>query len=152
MRVLGVVALLGLLAGCASTVADSQLDAEAKLFRAPADKACIYIAPTQGLTDVVIRFDGRKVATLTDQYYLRLEVAPGRHVLAAIPSTVLPTMFRDTTHDVTLEAAMGQCYYFRTLWTDDPSGLRERRVGLQQLSENAGQRAVNVLWLMLPAK
>jgi hypothetical protein len=152
VRILGLICIVGLLSACASTVADSRLDAEAKLFQASADKACIYIAPTRGLTDVVIRVDGRKVGTLTDQYYLRLDVVPGRHLLAAIPSTIMPTMFRDTQHDVTLEAAAGQCYYFRTIWTDDPSGLRERRVTLEQLSESAGQRAVNVLWLMLPAK
>jgi len=152
MRILGLVLVLALLWGCAGSGADPRLDAEAKLFRAPVDKAWIYIAPTAGITEVVVRLDGRKVGTLADRYYLRLEVAPGRHVLAATPTSVMPTMFRDTRGDLTLETAAGHCYYFRTAWTDDASSWRERRVSLDRLPEAEGQRAVNVLWLMTPTK
>ena len=152
MRILRLVLVVGMLSACASTGADPRLDAEAKLFRAPVDKAWIYIAPTAGITEVVVRLDGRKVGTLADQYYLRLEVAPGRHVLAATATSVMPTMFRDTRGDVSLETEAGHCYYFRTVWTDDASSWRERRVSLERVPEAEGQRAVNVLWLMTPTK
>ena len=152
MRILSLVLVVGLLSGCASSGADPRLDADAKRFRAPSDKAWIYIAPTASLTEVVVRLDGRKVGTLADQHYLRLEVAPGRHVLSATPSSLMPALFRDTRGDVTLETEAGQCYFFRTSWTEDASSWRQRRVTLDRLSETEGQRAVNVLWLMLPSQ
>ncbi|HSB73788.1 MAG TPA: hypothetical protein VLT62_31060 [Candidatus Methylomirabilis sp.] len=152
MRTLGLVLVLGLLSGCASSGADPRLDAEAKLFRAPIDKAWIYIAPTPSLTEAVVRLDGRKVGTLGHEYYLRLEVAPGRHALSATPDSLIPAMVRGKRDDVTLETEAGQCYFFRTVWMDDASGWGQRRVTLDRLSEAEGQRAVNVLWLMRPTK
>ena len=41
MRMLGLLLVAGVLSSCASSPADPSLDAAAKLFRAPADKACI---------------------------------------------------------------------------------------------------------------
>ena len=152
MRTLGLVLVVGLLSGCAGSGADPRLDADAKRFRAPVDKAWIYLAPTPSLTEVVVRLDGRKVGTLADQYYLRLEVAPGRHGLSVTPTSLMPAMFRDKPDDVTLEAEAGHCYFFRTAWTNDGSSWRQRRVTLDRLPEAEGQRAVNVLWLMLPTK
>jgi uncharacterized protein DUF2846 len=152
MRTLGLVLVVGLLWGCASSGADPRLDADAKRFRAPIDKTWIYVAPTASLTDVVVRLDGRKVGTLADQHYLRLEVAPGRHVLSATPTSLMPAIFRDKGNDVTLETEAGQCYFFRTAWTEDASSWQQRRVTLDRLSEAEGQRAVNVLWLMLPTQ
>ena len=64
----------------------------------------------------------------------------------------MPALFRDTRGDVTLETEAGQCYFFRTSWTEDASSWRQRRVTLDRLSETEGQRAVNVLWLMLPSQ
>lgn len=152
MRTLGLVLVLGLLSGCASSGADPRLDADAKQFRAPIDKAWIYVAPTSSLTEVVVRLDGRKVATLTDQHYLRLEVAPGRHVLSATSTSFMPAMFRGKPDEATLETEAGRCYYFRTGWTDAGSSWGGRRVTLDRVSDAEGQRAVNVLWLMLPSK
>lgn len=148
----GLVLVVAMLSGCASSGASPQLDAEAKEFRAPIDKAWIYIAPTASLTEVEVRLDGRKVGTLADQNYLRLEVAPGRHALSVTPTSLMPAIFRDKPDEVTLETEAGHCYFFRTVWIEDGSGWRQRRVTLGRLSEAEGQRAVNALWLMLPTK
>ena len=147
MHTLGLVLVVGLLWGCAGSGADPRLDAEAKQFRAPVDKAWIYVAPTPSLTEVVVRLDGRKVGTLADQYYLRLEVDPGRHGLSVTPSSLMPAMFRDKRDEVALEAEAGQCYFFRTGWTYAAESWQQHRVTLERLPEAEGQRAVNVLWL-----
>ncbi len=152
MRTLGLVLVVGLLSGCAGSGADPRLDADAKQFRAPLDKAWIYVAPTSSLTDAAVRLDGRKVATLTDQHYLRLEVAPGRHVLSATSTSLMPDMFRGKPDEVALETEAGRCYFFRTGWTNDANSWGQRRVTLDLVSDAEGQRAVNVLWLILPTK
>jgi hypothetical protein len=152
MHILGLVLVMGLLSGCAGSGADPRLDAEAKMFRAPIDKAWIYFAPTPSQSEVVIRLDGRTVGTLLDKYYLRLEVAPGRHALSVTPSSLMPNMFWDKPEDVTLETEAGRCYYYSTAWREDVSSLRQRRVTLDRLSQAEGQRAVNALWLTLPTK
>jgi uncharacterized protein DUF2846 len=152
MRTLGLLLVVGLLSGCAGSGADPRLDAEAKMFRAPIDKAWIYLAPTAGYSEVVISLDGQKVGTLLDQYYLRLEVAPGRHALSVTLFSLMPAMFRDKPEDVTLETEAGHCYFFRTAWREDANSWRQRRVALDRLPQVEGQRAVNPLWLTLPTK
>ncbi len=148
----GLVLVVAMLSGCASSGASPQLDAEAKMFQAPIDKAWVYLAPTASLSEVVVKLDGRKVGTLADQHFLRLEVAPGRHVLSVTSSSLMSAMFRDKPDEATLEAEAGRCYFFRTAWTVDPSSGRQQRVTLDRLSQAEGQRAVNPLWLMLPTK
>jgi len=152
MRMLGLVFAAGLLSACASGRVDPNLDADAKLFRAPADSACIYVVPSSNIAAVTVALDGRKVGTLGMENYLRLEVTPGRHVLSVTRATLVPAVFRETRDDVTLDAEAGHCYFLRTAWTDAGENWREYRVYWDRMPEDEARRAVNVRWLMLPAK
>jgi hypothetical protein len=90
MRMLGLVLVAGVLSACASGRADPSLDADAKLFRAPADSACIYVVPSSNIAAVTVTLDGRKVGTLGMENYLRLKVTPGRHVLSVTRDNLVP--------------------------------------------------------------
>jgi len=150
MRILGLVLVTWVLWACASGPADPSLDAEAKLFRAPADKACIYVVPSPRTQAVTITMDGRKVGTIAKENYLRLDVAPGRHVLGVIGASPVPAFLRTSQDDATVNAEAGQCYFLRTAWTDAGETWREFRLYLDSMPEDEGRRAVNVLWRALP--
>jgi hypothetical protein len=152
MRILGLVLAAGVLSACASSLADPSLDAAAKLFHAPADKACIYVIPSSSDSSVAVTLDGRKVGTLTERDFLRLEVAPGRHLLYVTPTSLVPEFSRATGDDVTLDAEMGRCYFLRTVWTEFGRSWRRPRVYLERTTEEEGQRAVNVRSLVVPAR
>ena len=100
MPILGMVLMALVTAACASSRADQSLDADAKLFRAPADRAWIYIVPSSNIASVTVTMDGRKIGTLAMENYLRLEVAPGRHVLSVARTTLAPSVFREAGDDV----------------------------------------------------
>ena len=146
------VLVAALLSACASGRADPSLDADAKLFRAAVNSASIYIVPSSNIANVVVTLDGRKVGTLPMENYLRLEVAPGRHVLSVSRDTLVPAVLRETRDDVTVDAEAGHCYFLRTAWTDAGENWREFRVYWESMTESEGQRAVNVRWLTLPQK
>jgi hypothetical protein len=152
MRMLGLVLVAGVLSACASSSADPSLDAAAKLYRAPADKACIYVIPSFSDSAVTVSLDGRRAGTLTERDFLRLDVAPGRHVLYVTPTSVVPEFSRATGDDVTLDAEMGRCYFLRTVWTEFGGSWRRARVYLERTTEAEGQRAVNVRSLVVPAR
>jgi hypothetical protein len=150
MRLVGLVLVAGVLSACASASVDPSRDAEAKLFRAPADKACIYVVPTTTIPAVTVTMDGRKVGTLEVANYFRLDVSPGRHVLSVAPPSLMPFLSPDTRDGVGVDTEAGRCYFLRTIWTDDPQRLRQFRVFLEQVAEAEGQREVNVRMLTLP--
>lgn len=151
MRTLGLVLVACLLSACASHPADPSLDAEAKLFRASAGKAYVYVLPSSRASAVTIFMDGRKVGTLGMGDYFRLEVAPGPHVLYVTRPGPLPTFLREAREDLQMQAEAGRCYFVRTAWTDAGETLQEFRLYLETMPENEGRRAVNVRWLALPA-
>lgn len=150
MRRITVLLAASVLSACAGRPVDSSLDAEAKLFRAPSDKALVYVVPSTNRATVSIAVDGRKLATLANVNYLRLEMAPGRHTLSVTRTSVLPAVLREKPQTVTLEAEAGHCYYLRTAWTDEGESWREFSVFWEAMSEEDGQREVNVRWLALP--
>jgi hypothetical protein len=150
MRLLGLVLVAGVLSACASASVDPDRDAEAKLFRAPADKACIYVVPTTTIPAVAVTMDGRTVGRLEAEDYFRLDVSPGRHVLSVAPPSLMPSLFRETRDGVAVDTEAGRCYFLRTVWADDPERLRQFRVFLERVSEAEGQRGVNVRMLKLP--
>ena len=152
MRPLGLVLVAWVLSACATGPADTSLDAEAKLFRALADKACIYVVPSNSTVAVTVTMDGRNVATLEAANFLRLDVPPGRHVLAVTPASLLPAFLRETPDTITVEAEAGHCHFLRTLWTQDERGWRPFRVHLGRVTEAEGQREINIRTLTLPAK
>jgi hypothetical protein len=150
MRLLGLVLVAGVVSACASVSVDPSRDAEAKLFRASADKACIYVVPTNTIPAVTVTMDGRKVGTLEAGYYFRLEVSPGCHILSVAPPSLMPALFRETGDGVAVDTEAGRCYFLRTVWTDDPQRVRQFRVLLERVAETEGQREVNVRMLRLP--
>ena len=152
MRLLGLVLITWVLSACATASVDPTLDAEAKLFQALADKACIYVVPSYSTTAVTVAMDGRNVATLEAANFLRLDVPPGRHVLAVTPASLMPAFFRETPDAITVEAEAGQCYYLRALWREAEGGWRPFWVYLARVTEAEGQREVNVRRLTLPTK
>lgn len=111
VRLLGLVLVAELLSGCATKAANPTLGAEAKQFQARADTACIYVVPSNSATAVTVLLDGRVVATLEGATFLRLEVPPGRHVLAVSPASALRRFLRETPETLPLEAEAGQCYF-----------------------------------------
>lgn len=152
MRLLGLVLVAGVLSACATGPADSSLNAEAKLFRALADKACIYVVPSNSDIAVTVSMDGRNVATLKAANFLRLDVPPGRHVLGVTPAGLLPAFVREKPDTIPLEAEAGHCYYFRALWTQDERGWQLFRVYLGRVTEAEGQREIDIRTLILPTK
>jgi len=152
MRMLGLLLVAGLISSCASSPADPSLDAAAKLFRAPTDKACIYVVPSSSDEAVTVTLDGRKMATLGERDFLCLDIAPGRHVLYVTPTSLVPEFLRATGDDVTLEAEAGRCYFLRTVWTEFGRSWRRPRVYLERTTEEEGRRAVNVRSLVVPAR
>ena len=151
MRLLGLALVAGMLSACAAHV-EPGLDAEAKLFRALADKACIYVVPSNSSTAVTISMDGRGVATLDAANFLRLDVPPGRHILAVTPSSLMPSFLRQAPDSIAVEAEAGHCYFLRTLWTEEEGGWRQFRVYLARVTAAEGQREINVRTLTLPTK
>jgi hypothetical protein len=147
MRRVALLVVGWVLSACASGRADPSLDADAKLFRASADKACIYVVPSSRTHAVTVTVDGRKVGTLTLEHYLRLDVAPGHHVLDATRAIPVPTFFRAGRDGVAVDSEAGQCYFFRVAWTESDEAWREFRVHVEGISEDEGRRAVNVRWL-----
>ncbi|HTU00572.1 MAG TPA: hypothetical protein VMG58_02105 [Candidatus Sulfotelmatobacter sp.] len=150
MRILSLVLVVGMLSACAGGPASPSLDAEAKQFLAPADKACIYVVPS--VSPVDISMDGRTIGKLDVQHYFRVEAAPGRHVLTVagargVPPHIIIVQPRD---DVTVEAEAGRCYFLRTAWRFTPAEWQQYRVYWERLTEEDGQAAVNVLWLAQP--
>ena len=146
------VLVAAVLSACASTPAGPELDAQAKLFRAPTDKGCIYIVPSPSTASVAITVDGRKVATLDMRNFLRLEVSSGRHVLTVARTSPLPFVFREPRDDLALEAEAGRCYFLRTVWRQDANSLQQFRVFWERLTEQEGQREVNVRSLAVPTE
>jgi hypothetical protein len=152
MRVLGVMLVAGALSACAGQTAAPSLDAEAKLFRAHADKACMYVLPSSRVSTVTIFMDERKVGTLETGDYLRLDVPPGAHVLYVMRPSPLPSFVREKKDDLTITLEAGRCYFLRTAWRAVEEVLQEFRLYLEEMPAGEGQQAVNVRWLVPPGK
>jgi hypothetical protein len=150
VRRLGLMLVVWVLAGCATRPADLSLDADAKQFRASPDKACIYVVPSINFTAIAVALDGRKVATLEETTFLRLDVPPGRHVLAASSASLLPAFLRETPDTLRLKTEAGHCYYLRALWRQSEGGWRPFRVFWAPVPAAEGQREINIRRLILP--
>ncbi len=150
MRALGVFVVAGLLSACAGHNADQSLDAEAKQFRAHPNKACLYLLPPSRVSAVSIFMDGRKVGTLDRGDYLRLDLAPGAHVLYVTRPSPLPSFLREKRDDLKMMMAAGRCYFVQTAWREADEVLHEFRLYLEEIPSHEGQRAVNVRWLVSP--
>ena len=152
MRLLGLLFVAYALAACATGPANPTLEAEAKQFQARADSACIYVVPSISFTAITVALDGRKVATLDETSFLRLDVPPGRHVLAASPASLLPAVLGEPPDTLTLETEAGHCYYLRARWREAEGGWRPFRVYWAPVPAAEGQREINIRRLILPTQ
>ncbi len=150
MRKVGLVLVAWVLSACASSQADWSLDAAAKLFRAPADKACLYIVPIKARSEVIVTMDGRKIGRLVEANFLRLDVPPGRHVLYVTPPNPVPLITREAHQDLTLETEAGRCYFLRAVAAEDEEKWLQYRIYLERMTDAEGQREVNVRRLAVP--
>ncbi len=152
MRGIALALVAGLLASCAARTADPNLDAEAKAFRPSGGKACIYVIPSSSSYTITVNLDGRKIGSLANENYFRLDVPPGRHVLYVTPNTMIPVFSRNTNDDVALEAEAERCYFLRAAWTEFDRNWRYPRVYLERIAAEQGQQAVNVRTLIPSAQ
>ena len=152
MRILGLVLVAGMLSACAAHTADPSLDAEAKLFRAHPDKACVYVLPPSRVSAATIVMDGRKVGTLGRGDYLRLDASPGTHVLYVTRPSPVPAFLREKRDDLKIVVEAGRCYFVRTAWRETDEVLQEFRLFLEQMPDDEGRRAVNVRWRVSPER
>jgi len=150
VRLLGLVLVAWALLSCATRSSDPTLDAEAKLFQALAGKACIYVVPSNSPTAVTVAMDSRNVATLEAANYLRLDVTPGRHILAVTPASLVPGFLREAPDTITVEAEAGHCYFLRALWREEDRDWRPFRVYLARVTEGEGRREIDIRTLTLP--
>ena len=102
-------ALLACLAGCASVpMAPAQADAEAKRFQPQADAGTLYVfrdaAHKGAAITLPVVLDGRIVGASARLTYMRLTLAPGKHILAS-PTAVYRSM--------NLQAEAGKLYFVR---------------------------------------
>ncbi len=152
MRLLGLVFVAWVLAACSTGPAKSNLDAEAKQFRPLADQACLYVVPSNSSKTVAVALDGRKVATLGESDFLRLDVPPGQHVLTVSPASLLPGFLREKPDTLTLQAEAGPCYYLRALWGQGERDWQPFRVYWARATEAEGQREINIRRLVVPSR
>jgi hypothetical protein len=90
------------------------------------------------------------VATLEDATFLRLEVPPGRHVLAVARASLLPGFLRETPETLPVEVEVGQCYFLRALWREDERSWQSYRVYLARVTAAEGEREIAIRRLILP--
>ena len=110
-----------------------------------------FISP--GLLPRERKYAGQfKVGTLGEANYVRLDVLPGRYVLSVTPFSLAPAFLRGTPESVTVEAEASHCYFLRALWTQDERNWRSFRIYLGRVTEEEGEREVNVRTLILPTQ
>lgn len=136
-RMLKTGALIGavvLATGCASVqMASPEKDAAAKTFTVKPDKANIYVYRNETFGAAIkmpVALNGRLVGDTAAKTFMKLEVAPGDHVLLS-----------KTENDsvVPLKAVAGKNYF---VWQEVKMGLFAARSSLQLVDEATGMTGV----------
>lgn len=136
MRKLFVVAAIAAnLIGCASVnMGNSQQDAAAKTFTAPAGKAAIYVYRNESMGAAVkmdVEVDGKPIGQTAANTFLRKEVEPGKHTV---------TSKAENADTVEIDAKPGALYY---IWQEVKMGVLYARTKLHLVSEADGKKGVN---------
>jgi hypothetical protein len=119
--------------------APQSLDARAKTFAAPADKANLYVIFLGNWSSVhAIFLDGKEVAVLDKRKYRLWEITPGEHVVAEGWSTPY--------QKVTLTAEAGQ-NYFVCVTQQGSVWVRQPWYTIERLGEKEGRELVGKLRL-----
>jgi len=123
------------LVGCASVnMGSPQQDAAAKAFKAPADKAAIYIYRNESMGAAIkmdVAIDGQAVGQTAAKTYLYKEVAPGKHTIESKA---------ENTDKVEVDAKPGMLYF---LWQEVKMGALAARTKLHVVSDADGKKGVN---------
>jgi len=123
------------LVGCASVnMGTPQQDATAKTFKAPADKAAIYVYRNESMGGAVkmdVAIDGQPVGQTAAKTFLYKEVAPGKHVVESKS---------ENTDKVEVDAKPGMLYF---IWQEVKMGALYARTKLHLVSEEEGKKGVN---------
>jgi hypothetical protein len=64
----------------------------------------------------------------------------------------LSTFTREKRDDLKIEVEAGRCYFLHTAWKAVDEVLQEFHLYLEEMPAGEGQQAVNVRWLVSPAK
>ncbi|MFZ2988651.1 DUF2846 domain-containing protein [Ideonella sp.] len=122
------------LSGCASVnMGTPQQDAAAKTFKAPTDKAGIYVYRNESMGGAVkmdVAIDGQAVGQTVANTYLYKEVAPGKHIISSKA---------ENTDSLEVDAKPGALYY---VWQEVKMGLMYARNKLQIVDEAQGKKGV----------
>lgn len=136
MKKLFVAAIITMnLAGCASVnMGSPQQDAAAKTFKAPADKAAIYIYRNETMGAAIkmdVAIDGQPLGQTAAKTYLYKEVTPGKHTIESKA---------ESTDKLELDAKPGMLYF---IWQEVKMGVMSARSKLSLVSEAEGKKGVN---------
>ncbi|WP_372661531.1 DUF2846 domain-containing protein [Hydrogenophaga sp.] len=122
------------LVGCASVpMGAPHLDAAAKTFQAPADKAGIYVYRNESMgaavkMDVII--DGQNIGETVAKTYFYKEVAPGKHTVASKA---------ENTDTVEVDLKPGTLAF---IWQEVKMGVMFARTKLHLVGEQEGKKGV----------
>jgi hypothetical protein len=112
---------------------DPGQDAAHKSFKAPADKAALYIYRNESMGAVSkmdVAIDGQVIGQTASKTYLYKEVAPGKHVI---------TSKAENTDTLEVDTKPGFAYY---IWQEVKMGFFSARNKLQLVDEAKGQQGV----------
>lgn len=120
--------------GCTSVpMAPLDLDASAKLFEPPADKARIYVYRNEvlgGAIPMSLSLDGTHMGGTGPKTFHMWDVEPGEHTI---------TSEAENTSVLTLETQAGRTYY---LWQEVKVGVLWARCDLREVDEGRGRAGV----------
>lgn len=123
------------LVGCASVnMGTPQQDAAVKAFKAPADKAAIYVYRNESMGAAVkmdVAIDSQPVGQTAAKTFLYKEVAPGKHVVESKA---------ENTDKVEVDAKPGMLYF---IWQEVKMGALYARTKLHLVGEDEGKKGVN---------
>ena len=126
--------ILSSLVGCASVpMGDAKQDAALKTFKAPADKAGVYIYRNESMGGAVkmdVAVDGKPIGQTAAKTYLYKELTPGKHTV---------TSSAENTDSVDIDAKPGTLSY---IWQEVKMGVLYARTQLHLVSEAEGKKGV----------
>lgn len=133
-KMIVVTAVASVLAGCASVpLGDAKMDAQAKTFVAPKDKAGLYIYRNESMGAVAkmtVVIDGQTVGQTAAKTFIYKEVPPGKHVITSIA---------ENTDTLEMDAQPGKLAF---IWQEVKMGILSARSKLHLVSTEEGKKGV----------
>ena len=140
-KLIAVTAVAITLAGCASVpMGDAKMDAQAKTFVAPKDKAGLYIYRNESMgaaAKMTVAIDGQTVGQTAAKTFIYKEVPPGKHVI---------TSSAENTDTLEMDAKAGTLAF---IWQEVKMGILFARSKLHLVTEEEGKRGVGETKLVI---